>query len=105
MPKVKALSKDAAARQSYIDRDICGRCKVRPIDYDRSHAKCARCLDRAKAESVAKVQGGAPVYPPDSDYPPPAEAKPGRPPKGQPKPKAKPKKRKGGKAGARGKKV
>ena len=87
--KPKPLSKDAALRARYIEEGVCGRCKVRDIDYDRSISKCARCLDRAKAESVARTAGVKPVYPDDSAYPPPNEAKAGRPPKGKPKGKPK----------------
>lgn len=62
MPK-KEMSKDQRARLKAIAEGRCSRCKARPIDYERSIAKCARCLDRRLIEAAAKRAGVKPEYP------------------------------------------
>lgn len=59
----KELSKDQKARLKAIEAGRCSRCKTRPIDYERSIAKCARCLDRRLIEAAARRAGIAPEYP------------------------------------------
>lgn len=57
------MSKDQVARRKAIDAGKCSRCKSRPIDYERSIAKCSRCLDRRMVEAAAKRAGVKPEYP------------------------------------------
>ena len=59
----KEPSKDQKARQKAIEAGRCSRCKTRPIDHERSIAKCSRCLDRRLIEAAAKRAGVAPEYP------------------------------------------
>lgn len=62
MAKVEP-NRNQRARLKAIEEGKCSRCKTRPIDYERSIAKCARCLDRRIIEAAAKRAGIAPEYP------------------------------------------
>lgn len=57
------LSAHQIARQKAVAEGRCSRCKTREIDWERSIAKCARCLDRRLIEAAAKRAGVKPVYP------------------------------------------